>query len=292
MDVNPPDHPPTTATPIDPAEASFDIVARQESTEAAVADLRSDLDRVKARIGRAARPALGTGDEAAPEVKGFVDGYLRRGATQEIKSITAGVPGDGGYAVPRQIDAAIARQLTEISPIRAIAQVVQTGSADYRKLVTLGGTASGWVSESAGRPETATPNFSEIAPPTGELYANPAASQAMLDDAGFDLESWLASEIGQEFARAEGAAFINGSGVNQPLVEQDELYEVGLGDPDRPARIWATAGPQLVLEAGEIAALGESYEGAALWVRQKGSFAVSPPLHLISLSTLAERKMP
>ena len=216
MDVTTPDQPTTTATPIDPAEASFDIVARQETTEAAVADLRSDLDRVKARIGRAARPALGTGDEAAPEVKGFVDGYLRRGATQEIKSITAGVPGDGGYAVPRQIDVAIARQLTEISPIRAIAQVVQTGSADYRKLVTLGGTASGWVSESAGRPETATPNFSEIAPPTGELYANPAASQAMLDDAGFDLESWLASEIGQEFARAEGAAFINGSGVNQP----------------------------------------------------------------------------
>ena len=216
MDVTTPDQPTTIATPIDPAEASFDIVARQESTEAAVADLRSDLDRVKARIGRAARPALGTGDEAAPEVKGFVDGYLRRGATQEIKSITAGVPGDGGYAVPRQIDAAIARQLTEISPIRAIAQVVQTGSADYRKLVTLGGTASGWVSESAARPETATPNFSEIAPPTGELYANPAASQAMLDDAGFDLESWLASEIGQEFARAEGAAFVNGSGVNQP----------------------------------------------------------------------------
>ncbi|MBX7487492.1 phage major capsid protein [Qipengyuania sp. GH25] len=118
MDVNTPDQPTATATPIDPAEASFDIVARQESTEAAVADLRSDLDRVKARIGRAARPALGTGDEAAPEVKGFVDGYLRRGATQEIKSITAGVPGDGGYAVPRQIDAAIARQLTEISPIR------------------------------------------------------------------------------------------------------------------------------------------------------------------------------
>lgn len=69
----------------------------------------------------------------------------------------------------------------------------------------------------------------------------------MLDDAGFDLESWLASEIGQEFARAEGAAFINGSGVNQPLVEQDELYEVGLGDPGRPVRIWTTAGPQQVL---------------------------------------------
>ncbi|MGI8942635.1 MAG: phage major capsid protein, partial [Qipengyuania sp.] len=85
-----------------------------------------------------------------------------------------------------------------------------------RKLVSTGGTASGWVSETAGRPETDTPNFAEVAPPTGELYANPAASQAMLDDAGFDIESWLASEIAMEFARAEGAAFVGGSGIDQP----------------------------------------------------------------------------
>ena len=205
----------------DMAEASFDIVARQDRTEAEVTALRTDVEEVKARVDRisraAARPALApSGQETAPEVKGFVDGYLRRGAAHEIKSISGTVPSDGGYAVPRQIDAAIARALTEISPIRAIAQVVQTGSAGYRKLVTTGGTASGWVSETAARPGTATPDFHEIAPPTGELYANPAASQAMLDDVGFDLEAWLASEIAAEFARAEGAAFVNGSGINQP----------------------------------------------------------------------------
>lgn len=208
-----------TVSAADPAEASFDIVARQDKTEAEVATLRSDVDEVKARVDRIARaaqrPAIG-GSIASPEVKGFVDGYLRRGSTAEIKSVSGAVPADGGYAVPREIDAMIARELTAISPIRAIAQVVQTGSAGYRKLVTTGGTASGWVSETAARPETATPQFAEIAPPTGDLYANPAASQAMLDDAGFDLESWLASEIALEFARAEGAAFVGGTGVNQP----------------------------------------------------------------------------
>lgn len=208
-----------TTTIIDPAEASFDIVARQDAAEAQIAALQSDVVEVKARVDRIAvaaqRPAL-SGAAASPEVKGFVDGYLRRGSTLELKSIVGTIPADGGYAVPREIDALIARQLVEISPIRAIAQVVQTGSAGYRKLVTLGGTASGWVSETAARPETATPDFAEIAPPTGELYANPAASQAMLDDAAFDLESWLASEIAMEFARAEGAAFVNGTGINQP----------------------------------------------------------------------------
>ena len=210
----------TTPETTDQLDASFDIVARQDKTEADVTVLRSDVDEVKARLDKvakaAARPAISGASDASPEVKGFVDGYLRRGRETEIKSISGQTPSDGGYTVPREVDAMIARELTEISPIRALAQVVQTGSAGYRKLVSTGGTASGWVSETAARPETDTPQFAEIAPPTGELYANPAASQAMLDDAGFDLESWLASEIAMEFARAEGAAFVSGTGSDQP----------------------------------------------------------------------------
>ncbi|MCB2067954.1 MAG: phage major capsid protein, partial [Erythrobacter sp.] len=200
---------------------SFDIVARQDEADAAIAVLRSDVDEVKARVDKigmaAARPAIGGAAAASPEVKGFVDGYLRRGRESEIKSVSGSSPADGGYAVPREIDAMIAAELKEISPIRQLAQVVQVGSAGYRKLVATGGTASGWVGEVAPRPETDTPVFAEIAPPTGELYANPAASQAMLDDAGFDIEGWLASEIAMEFARAEGAAFVGGTGVDQPL---------------------------------------------------------------------------
>ena len=50
---------------------------------------------------------------------------------------------------------------------------------------------------------TNTGTFVEIVPASGDLYANPAASQQMLDDAMFDVEAWLASEIAIEFARAE-----------------------------------------------------------------------------------------
>ncbi|WP_271078917.1 phage major capsid protein [Aurantiacibacter sp. MUD61] len=205
---------------------SFDIVARQDAADEKIATLRSDVDEVKARLDRvskaASRPAIlgpvaSATSEASPEVKGFVDGYLRRGREAEIKSISGATPQDGGYAVPREIDAMIASELKEISPIRSLAQVVQVGSAGYRKLITTGGTASGWVGETAGRPETDAPEFAEIAPPSGELYANPAASQAMLDDAAFDLEAWLASEVAMEFARAEGSAFVGGNGTDQPL---------------------------------------------------------------------------
>ncbi len=142
--------------------------------------------------------------------------FVRSGATVEMKAFT-GVTGDaGGYAVPREIDATIDAVLKSASPIRGIANVVRVGSAGYRKLVTTGGTPSGWAAETAARPETATPVFTELSPPMGELYANPAASQAMLDDAAFDVEEWLAGEIAAEFAKAEGAAFVGGSGVNRP----------------------------------------------------------------------------
>jgi len=211
-----------STVPVETLDTSFDIVARQDATDAAVEALRGDVDDVKARMDRvsraAARPLIGGASATgySPEVKSFVQGYLRAGRETELKSFSGAVPGDGGYAVPREIDALISARLKSVSPIRSIAQVVQTGTAGYRKLVTTGGTASGWVSETSARPETATPSFVEIAPPSGELYANPAASQAMLDDAAFDVQAWLAGEVAMEFARAEGAAFINGTGTNQP----------------------------------------------------------------------------
>ena len=201
----------------DPLEASFEALEREDEE---LAQLRDEMAQLKARVDAqavaAARPALS--GAKAEERSPFVEKYLRKGleAGVELKAVTGLSDAAGGYAVPEELDAAIDRTLTAISPIRAIANVVKVGSAGYRKLVTKGGTPSGWVAETAGRPETGTPDFHEVAPPFGELYANPAASQAMLDDAAFDIEAWLAHEIATEFARAEGAAFVNGSGVNRP----------------------------------------------------------------------------
>jgi HK97 family phage major capsid protein len=197
----------------DPLAASFAGADDIAELRAGMADLKAKLDAGTVAAGRA--PLSGA---AAPEAKQFVDRYLRHGnaAGIEVKAIDGSADATGGYAVPQEIDAAIGSTLTAISPIRAIANVVTVGSSGYRKLVTAGGVSSGWAAESGARAETATPVFNEIAPPMGDLFANPAASQSMLDDAAFDLEAWLAGEIAQEFARAEGAAFVNGDGVNKP----------------------------------------------------------------------------
>jgi HK97 family phage major capsid protein len=200
----------------DPLEASFEVLEREsEDVEVLKAEMAQLKARVDAQALAGARPALSGAKAAASP---FVENYLRKGmeAGVELKALAGTSDAAGGYAVPEEIDAEIDKVLTSISPIRAIANVVKVGSAGYRKLVTKGGTPSGWVAEDAARPETNTPDFVEIAPPFGELYANPAASQAMLDDAAFEVESWLAQEIATEFARAEGAAFVSGSGVNRP----------------------------------------------------------------------------
>jgi HK97 family phage major capsid protein len=123
---------------------------------------------------------------------------------------------DGGYAVPTELAKDIVKLETDLSPIRQLATVRPIKTADFKKLVSVGGAASGWVSEVAARPETDNPQLHQIVPPVGEIYANPAVSQVLLDDAGFDLAGWLTEEIATEFAEKEGEAFVLGNGVGRP----------------------------------------------------------------------------
>lgn len=202
--------------------------------------------------------------------------------TLEAKAATIAAPAKGGVAVPREIDAVIGRVLAAASPIRAIAQVVEVGSAHYRRLFTTSGVVSGWVAETTGRPETETPDFAEIAPPMGELYANPAASQAMLDDAGFDVEAWLGEEIGREFARAEGVAFVSGDGVNKPSGFLTAPVAAA-GDAARPfgtlqfvtsgaAGNFVASNPQDRL-IDLVHALASPYRQGAVWVMNSATLA-------------------
>ncbi len=134
----------------DALEASFEEfrVARSggsgdpklEREDDDVAALREEVAALKARVEAEAlaeaRPAL-SGVKAAT-ASPFVERYLRKGleAGLELKALSGASDAAGGYAVPEEIDAAIARTFAAISPIRAIANVVKVGSSGYRKLVT------------------------------------------------------------------------------------------------------------------------------------------------------------
>ncbi len=212
----------------DVLEASFGAIEASGASDVSgeITALRGEVAKLGAMIDGAARaaqrPAL-SGAKSVPARDPGMAQYLRKGIETGIErksfAETSNAGADGGYAVPLQIDAVIQATLRDISPIRRIANVVQVGSSNYRRLITLNNVASGWVSENDATQQAATSTikFGTIAPPMGELYANPSATQAMLDDSFFDLEGWLAQEIAREFARAEGAAFVSGTGVNRPL---------------------------------------------------------------------------
>lgn len=207
------------------AGATADYDAKLKAITDDMAKDRTEYKKALEDIeAKARRPQLGGDgkpvDEAAEEHKKAFGAYMRKGAEFdrgiEQKALNIGSGTDGGYAVPKVIDSAIESLAVNISPIRSLATVQQISTSDFHKLVNVRGTTSGWVGETQARTGTSTPQLVDIAPPMGELYAMPAASQQMLDDVFFNAEQWLAGEIATEFARAEGAAHCAGTGVNQP----------------------------------------------------------------------------
>ncbi len=204
---------------------SADVVTRDK-----VDRLNAALDEHKAKIDqlslKASRPRLGRdGDEARlarpSEHKAAFERYVRRGdaaalVNLEGKSLSVGSDPDGGYLVPDETETEIGRLLAAVSPIRAIAGIRQVSASVYKKPFAITGAATGWVGETAARTETASPTLAELQFPTMELYAMPAATQSLLDDAAINVDEWIAEEVQTVFAEQEGAAFVNGDGTNKP----------------------------------------------------------------------------
>ena len=78
------------------------------------------------------------------------------------------------------------------------------------------GTTSAWAAETGARAETTAPQLDLLEFPAAELYAMPAATQTLLDDAYADVDEWLADEVEASFSAQESAAFVTGDGSNKP----------------------------------------------------------------------------
>lgn len=143
--------------------------------------------------------------------------FFETGEGLERRDILAtGTGAQGGYALPRQISETVQDQLINVSPIRQIAQVIETSSNDYRHLVGVRGTSFTWNAEATVRGDTDEPTMAEVVPTMGELWAYPTISQWALDDLVINAEGWLQTNVTDTFAQAEGAAFVSGDGTNKP----------------------------------------------------------------------------
>lgn len=155
------------------------------------------------------------------EGKAALRAYIKSGDESGLvelqgKSMSIGSDPDGGYAVPEYLDQEVESLEKDASAIVRLARTVITAGPSYKKVVNLRGTTSGWVGEADARPETATPQLALVEIQVGELYANPKLTQAMIDDAMFDAENYISTEIGDEFSDQLAAALFSGNGTNKP----------------------------------------------------------------------------
>jgi HK97 family phage major capsid protein len=185
---------------------------RLDLIEQEVIDMAKTAKRPGALTGKSGQDLQG---------KSALRAYINNGDESQLlelqgKAMSVGSDPDGGYAVPEYLDREVENLEHDSSAIVRLARTVTTASNGYKKVVNLRGTTSGWVGETDARGETATPKLSVIDITIGELYANPKLTQSMIDDAMFDAEGFISSEIGEEFSDQLGAALLNGDGVNKP----------------------------------------------------------------------------
>ncbi|MBO6757313.1 MAG: phage major capsid protein [Roseibium sp.] len=187
-----------------------------------LARIEARLDALSGQMRSVRRPQLGPGVELEPdERKAALESYIRKGKTDafdviETKGMSVGSEADGGYLVHDEMDSRLHSALKEESPLRRLASGLTMSSAVYKRPFAISGPGSGWVAETAARPETATPQIAELTFPAMELYAMPVATKQVLDDGIIDIEAWLTQELSDAFAEQETIAFLYGDGLASP----------------------------------------------------------------------------
>jgi HK97 family phage major capsid protein len=195
------------------------IAEKETKINETITNLETALDTINARLeAQVNAPVIGD-IKGNPEYVTNFKSHMRKGddVDAQVKAaMSIGTAADGGYLAPVEWDRSITEALIQESPIRANSETINISGQGFSRLYATGAPGSGWVGETAARPQTSTPQFTPLEFRTGELYANPAITQTALDDAAIDLEAWLRNSVRNEFSRQENIAFLSGDGVNKP----------------------------------------------------------------------------
>ena len=219
--------------------------------------MNSHLDEQKSRIENIetslSRPAFSGSNLTGHfdnEHKAAFSNYLRSGneltlSKLEQKGLSAGSDADGGYLITRQTSANITQILEEISPMRKLASREQISTSSLDVIEDYDKAGAGWTAETKLAVDTDTPKINKRNIPVFELYAQPSATQKLIDDSSIDIEKWLAEKLINSFSKLENQAFIYGDGISCPKgilshadgkewgkIEQIKTCKDGLFDAD------------------------------------------------------------
>lgn len=171
---------------------------------------------------------LNTGTKIEPNVEeytAYCDAfpvYMRSRTEAAMKpeyqaAMSTGSDPDGGYLVPKTVDSRIITRVFETSNLRALATVIPIGGKELEIPRDEGEFGyGGWVGETTAPSETTTSQLGVSKIFAHEMFAEPRVTQNMIEDAGLDIESWVANKVGDKMGRIEATSFFTGTGVNQP----------------------------------------------------------------------------
>lgn len=191
-------------------------------------ELKALMDRLADLEKKANRPGGGGGNGNADDQKDVerkaLTSLLRTGSLEEVKAAggifeTKAASSDsdpaGGYFVLPTLDLTIRNLMTDLSPLRGLAEVVTISTDRYERFYGFGKRGAQWVAEKDDRPQdTARPELKKASYGVAELYAAPAATRHLLDDAATDIASWLINNATHDFEETEAEAFHTGDGID------------------------------------------------------------------------------
>ena len=212
-----------------------DINQKLTTAEANAENIKSQIEKLETVVKR---PNSGFDTKQVDEYMGAFDVYCRKGLegldAMERKALTVSNDSTGGYLAPPEYVRELLKTVTEISPIRSIARIRSTGARSIQVPKRTGQFAAQWVSESGTRSETTGWNVGLEEIPAHEQYALVDISEQDLEDSVFNLEAEMQSEFSEQFAKAEGAAFVSGDMVGKPegFMTNGNVSSVNSGDAD------------------------------------------------------------
>ena len=191
-----------------------DVNTALKGFEGKAASLESVVHELREEQAAIRRGALFGG--GATEGKSAVTAEDRAALVGFVKGMDGTTGPNGGYNVPETIASDIEAQVLKMSPVRAVADVRTIDTPNYRLLVNLRGTGSGWVGETDTRSTTTTPTLASITPPLGTVYALAEVTEELVADFASNIEQFLTLDVSEHLAEKESAAFISGDGTDKP----------------------------------------------------------------------------
>jgi HK97 family phage major capsid protein/HK97 family phage prohead protease len=173
------------------------------------------MDKMEAKLNRPAAGEIEAGnDNGGFERKAFntfIRGGVERCSPDEVKALTVANDASAGYLAPESFGNEILKAIVQFSPIRQYAKVVTIGASSVKYPRRTASTAAVWVDEDDDR-TASTPAYEQVAITPHELATYVDVSNALLEDNAYNLEGELSSDFGESFGKAEGSAFVNGTG--------------------------------------------------------------------------------